>query len=104
MSGRGGWTWYTGAAGWMYRAGIEGILGMRREGAFLVVDPCIPPEWPGYEATVKVGDTRYDIRVVSPSERCRGVSQRAAGWRQPCPSRKEPCASRWTAPATSCSS
>ena len=58
----------------MYRAGIEGILGLRREGAFLVVEPCIPPEWPGYEATVKVGDTRYDIRVVSPSERSRGIS------------------------------
>ena len=72
--GRGGWTWYTGAAGWMYRAGVEGILGLRREGAFLVVEPCIPPEWPGYEATVKVGDTRYDIRVVSPSERSRGLS------------------------------
>lgn len=61
--GRGGWTWYTGAAGWMYRAGIEGILGFRREGAFLVVDPCIPGTWPGFEAEVKVGSTRYEIRV-----------------------------------------
>ena len=61
--GRGGWTWYTGAAGWMYRAGIEGILGFRREGALLVVDPCIPGTWPGFEAEVKVGSTRYEIRV-----------------------------------------
>jgi len=37
--GRGGWTWYTGSAGWMYRAGVEGILGIRKEGAFLVVAP-----------------------------------------------------------------
>jgi cyclic beta-1,2-glucan synthetase len=61
--GRGGWTWYTGSAAWMYRAGLEGILGIRREGDFIVVDPCIPAEWSGYEATVKVGLTRYDIRV-----------------------------------------
>jgi len=61
--GRGGWTWYTGSAAWMYRAGVEGILGIRREGAYLVVDPCIPDAWPGFEATVKVDATRYDIRV-----------------------------------------
>jgi cyclic beta-1,2-glucan synthetase len=72
--GRGGWTWYTGSAGWMYRAGVEGILGVRREGAFLVVDPCIPAAWPGFEATVKVGSTRYDISVENLSHRCRGVS------------------------------
>jgi cyclic beta-1,2-glucan synthetase len=59
----------------MYRAGIEGILGIRREGAFLVVDPCIPPTWPGFEATVKVGSSRYDIRVENASHRCRGVAQ-----------------------------
>ncbi len=73
-AGRGGWTWYTGAAGWMYRAGIEGILGIRREGATLVIDPCIPAAWPGFEARVRVGDTAYDIRVAAPSDACRGVS------------------------------
>jgi cyclic beta-1,2-glucan synthetase len=51
----------------MYRAGVEGILGIRREGAFLVVDPCIPAAWPGFEATVKVESTHYDIRVENPS-------------------------------------
>ncbi|MDB5839118.1 MAG: glycosyl transferase [Herminiimonas sp.] len=73
-AGRGGWTWYTGAAGWMYRAGAEGILGIRREGAFLIVDPCIPGTWPGFDATVKVASTHYDIRVDNPSHCCRGVS------------------------------
>ncbi|QYD67891.1 glycosyl transferase [Paraburkholderia edwinii] len=63
--GRGGWTWYTGSAGWMYRAGVEGILGIRRKGDFLVVNPCIPDSWPGFEATVYVHSTRYDIRVES---------------------------------------
>ncbi|MGN8119528.1 GH36-type glycosyl hydrolase domain-containing protein [Labrys sp. 22185] len=66
--GRGGWTWYTGSAAWMYRAGVESILGIRREGAYLVVDPCIPAAWPGFEATVKVADTQYAIRVESPSD------------------------------------
>jgi cyclic beta-1,2-glucan synthetase len=64
-TGRGGWTWYTGSAGWMYRAGIEGILGIRREGSFLVIEPCIPDAWPGFEATVKIDATRYRIRVES---------------------------------------
>jgi cyclic beta-1,2-glucan synthetase len=72
--GRGGWTWYTGSAAWMYRAGIEGILGIRRDGAFFVVNPCIPSAWPGFEATVKVGSSCYDISVDAPSHRCRGVS------------------------------
>ena len=65
--GRGGWTWYTGSAAWMYRAGVEGILGIRREGAFLVIDPCLPAAWPGFDATVKVGSTRYDIQVENSS-------------------------------------
>ena len=72
-AGRGGWTWYTGAAGWMYRAGIEGILGIRRQGDFLVFDPCLPAGWPGFEATVAIGASRYDIRVETPSHRCRGI-------------------------------
>ncbi|MFN3400749.1 MAG: GH36-type glycosyl hydrolase domain-containing protein, partial [Ferrovibrio sp.] len=62
--GRGGWTWYTGAAGWMYRAGLEGILGIRREGDVLIIEPCLPETWPGFEATVVVGSGRYDIRVT----------------------------------------
>lgn len=61
--GRGGWTWYTGSAGWMYQAGVEGILGIRREGGFLVVQPCIPAVWPGFEATVQLDGGLYEIRV-----------------------------------------
>jgi len=62
-TGRGGWTWYTGAAGWMYRAGLEAILGVIREGDNLRVRPCIPPAWNGFEVTVKYGATRYVITV-----------------------------------------
>ena len=46
--GRGGWTWYTGSAGWMVRLGIEVILGLRRTGQELRLDPCIPKQWTGY--------------------------------------------------------
>src|SRR5688572_7594981 len=73
--GRGGWTWYTGSAAWMYRAGVEGILGIRREGAFLVLDPCIPPSWPGFEATVKVASTLYEIRIHSLTDRSDHISE-----------------------------
>uniref|UniRef100_Q07KF2 Glycosyltransferase 36 n=1 Tax=Rhodopseudomonas palustris (strain BisA53) TaxID=316055 RepID=Q07KF2_RHOP5 len=63
--GRGGWTWYTGAAGWMYRAGIEGILGIRREGEYLLIDPCIPEAWPGFEISIVIASTRYRIEVTN---------------------------------------
>lgn len=71
--GRGGWTWYTGAAGWMHRAGVEGILGIRREGEWLIVDPCISSQWPGFEATITLGETRYAIRLENPTQANRGI-------------------------------
>ncbi|GAA0541340.1 glucoamylase family protein [Rhizomicrobium palustre] len=73
-TGRGGWTWYTGSSGWMYRAGIESILGLRRRGAFLILDPCIPCHWPRYEITYRHGATSYDIVVENPSRICSGVA------------------------------
>src|ERR1041384_5720620 len=47
-TGRGGWTWYTGSAGWMYRLALESLLGLSREGARLRVAPCLPAGWPGF--------------------------------------------------------
>ena len=61
--GRGGWTWYTGAAGWMYRAGIEGIIGLRRRGDQLRLSPCLPNAWPAIDVTLRLGDAEYAIRV-----------------------------------------
>jgi cyclic beta-1,2-glucan synthetase len=61
--GRGGWTWYTGSAGWMQRAGVESILGLRLEGEMLRLDPCIPKAWPGFEMTLRHGSARYEITV-----------------------------------------
>ena len=72
--GRGGWTWYTGSAGWLYRAGIEGILGFRLQGEFLVLDPCIPRAWPWFEIVYKHRSARYEIAV----ENARGVSRGVA--------------------------
>ena len=67
--GRGGWTWYTGSSGWMYRVAVESILGLRTEGGdTLVLEPCIPDQWPGFEMTWKLpgGDTTYRIVVSNP--------------------------------------
>ena len=72
-SGRGGWSWYTGSAAWMYRAGLESILGLRRQGATFSIDPCIPSLWPEYRMTWRMQGTRYEISVSNPERRCRGV-------------------------------
>jgi cyclic beta-1,2-glucan synthetase len=71
--GRGGWTWYTGSAGWMYRLGLEATLGIRRVGGVLQIDPCVPADWPGYELTYRAGGTTYRIRVQNPDRVNRGV-------------------------------
>ena len=72
-TGRGGWTWYTGAAGWMYQAGIESILGFRLRGTELIIDPCIPTSWPGYEIGFRYHTAKYDIVVENPHAVSRGV-------------------------------
>jgi cyclic beta-1,2-glucan synthetase len=72
--GRGGWTWYTGSAGWMYRAGVEGILGIRRAGSVVTVKPCFPMSWPGFDVTLAIDGSHYEIRVDNVSGRGRGVS------------------------------
>ncbi|MEK7373037.1 MAG: glycosyl hydrolase family 65 protein, partial [candidate division NC10 bacterium] len=72
--GRGGWTWYTGSAGWMYRTGLESILGFRLRGTRLVVDPCIPRAWKGFTITFRYHSARYEIVVENPRGVSRGVS------------------------------
>ncbi|MGD9842791.1 MAG: glycosyl hydrolase family 65 protein, partial [Steroidobacteraceae bacterium] len=64
--GRGGWTWYTGAAGWLYRAGLEGILGFQLQGDYLLLRPCIPKSWPRVEINFKYRSSRYEIVVENP--------------------------------------
>jgi cyclic beta-1,2-glucan synthetase len=72
--GRGGWTWYTGAAAWMWRLGVEGILGLRKKDGYLTVDPCIPPSWKGFEAWVRVGERCIHIVIENPDRVARGVA------------------------------
>lgn len=72
--GRGGWTWYTGAAGWMQRAGLEYLLGVRIRDGFLEIDPCIPDHWPGFEVMLRHLGCRYDINVTNPDRVCGGIA------------------------------
>ena len=73
--GRGGWTWYTGSAGWMYRAGLEWILGFQVRGATLLLDPCVPRAWRGFEIVFRYRSARYDIAVENPHGVSRGVAR-----------------------------
>jgi cyclic beta-1,2-glucan synthetase len=61
--GRGGWTWYTGSAGWLYRAAVEGILGIEKTGDRVAVRPCLPAGWNGFEAVLRLGEASYRIEV-----------------------------------------
>jgi cyclic beta-1,2-glucan synthetase len=83
-TGRGGWTWYTGSAGWMYRAAVEDILGFKLEGDRLRIDPCIPRFWREFEITYRRGATTYRIKVENPHSLNRGVIRvRLDGVEQP---------------------
>jgi cyclic beta-1,2-glucan synthetase len=73
-TGRGGWTWYTGSAGWMYRVGLEAILGLRLRNGSLEIDPCIPRAWDRYEIVFKAPRAEYHIAVENPRHVNRGVS------------------------------
>jgi cyclic beta-1,2-glucan synthetase len=73
--GRGGWTWYTGSAGWMYRAGLEWMLGFRLRGTALIMDPCVPKSWPGFDIAFQYHSARYKIAVTNPHGVSHGVSR-----------------------------
>ncbi|MDB5105586.1 MAG: phosphorylase [Fibrobacteres bacterium] len=71
--GRGGWTWYTGSAGWLYRAGLEWMLGFRLTGDRLVMNPCIPKDWRRFEVRYRRGSAHYEITVLNPHGYNRGI-------------------------------
>jgi len=71
--GQGGWTWYTGAAGWMYRVWMEDILGLKVAGDSLLIDPSIPPDWDRFTARYDRGTALYEIEVLNPDKVSRGV-------------------------------
>ncbi|MDD4915000.1 MAG: glucoamylase family protein [Methylococcales bacterium] len=70
---RGGWTWYTGAAGWFYRAGLETILGMQIRADTLTLNPCIPKAWPEYSMVYQHKTSRYEITVENPNAVSHGI-------------------------------
>jgi cyclic beta-1,2-glucan synthetase len=71
--GRGGWTWYTGAAGWMYRVWIEEMLGMKVLGDEMTLNPVIPRDWPGFSLRYRRGEAVYEIVVENPEGVAGGV-------------------------------
>jgi cellobiose phosphorylase len=64
-AGRGGWTWYTGAAGWMYRLILESLLGLKLEHNQLRFSPCVPAGWKEYRIRYRFRVTEYDIVVLN---------------------------------------
>lgn len=62
-SGRGGWSWYTGAAGWMYRAGVEYILGFQVHGDEVILKPCVPPEWKEFKIQYRHRKSTYIFNI-----------------------------------------
>lgn len=79
LTGHGGWTWYTGSAAWLYRAGVEALLGFHLHGDELRIEPCIPKAWPGFEMSYRHRGnqhvTPYAITVKNPDGVCRGVKK-----------------------------
>ncbi|WP_419823103.1 GH36-type glycosyl hydrolase domain-containing protein [Anoxybacterium hadale] len=71
--GRGGWTWYTGSAGWVYKAGVESILGLSKDGETLTINPCIPRKWQGFTLTYRYGTSEYRITVKNPKNLSSGI-------------------------------
>ncbi len=72
--GRGGWTWYTGSASWMYRVGLESLLGFTKVGNTLRIAPRVPAAWSGYRITYRFGRATYEIEVSNPG----GIQARGA--------------------------
>jgi cellobiose phosphorylase len=72
-TGRGGWTWYTGSASWLYRVAIETILGFQLRGRTLRIEPCIPPNWPGFELSYRYQSATYQVLVDNSAGTGRGV-------------------------------
>lgn len=74
-NGRGGWTWYTGSASWMYRLGVERLLGIDLFGDHLEINPCIPKDWKTYQINYRFGKSMYHVRVENPNgETCEVAS------------------------------
>jgi cyclic beta-1,2-glucan synthetase len=74
-TGRGGWTWYTGAAGWLYRVVLETLLGFRLRGESFTLEPCPPSAWNGFDLSYRHGSSTYRIHIENPDRKQRGVAE-----------------------------
>ncbi|MBS0381799.1 MAG: glycosyl transferase family 36 [Proteobacteria bacterium] len=72
--GRGGWTWYSGSAGWLYRAIVEWVFGFRLRGDRLRIEPCIPHHWKGFALDYQRGRSTWHVEVTNPEHLCRGFA------------------------------
>jgi cellobiose phosphorylase len=81
-TGRGGWTWYTGSAGWMYRLIVESLLGLRLEADKLHVTPCIPPDWGAFKMHYRYRETLYRIAVLQTQDGAGEISVTVDGVEQ----------------------
>ena len=68
LMGHGGWSWYTGSAGWFYKIGIEEVLGIKKRGKYLYIDPHIPSTWKGFEVVYNYNETIYNLKIVVAKE------------------------------------
>ncbi|MFA5536135.1 MAG: glucoamylase family protein [Bacillota bacterium] len=75
QAGRGGWTWYTGAAGWFYNVGLEDILGFKIKEGYLIFDPCIPGHWKEFQLNYRYGNTKYQVTVENADGVNKGVRE-----------------------------
>ncbi len=66
--GRAGWSWYTGAAGWMYQAGLEYVLGVKLRRDQLYIQPCVPSDWNSFTIDYRYGKTTYSLKVYCKQE------------------------------------
>ena len=81
-TGRGGWTWYTGAAGWMYRLIVESLLGLRLDVDNLRFTPCLPADWKSFRLHYRYRETLYHITVARAGPGCETVSVTVNGLEQ----------------------
>ena len=75
LVGRGGLTWYSGSVGWLYRAGLEAVLGFNVRGDHVLIDPCIPKAWPGFSIEYRYRSSRYIIEIENPHGVSRGIAK-----------------------------
>lgn len=75
LVGRGGWTWYTGSSSWMYKAGMEYILGLKIKNKMLSIQPCIPADWKEYSIRYQYRSSVYEIKIKNPEGKTTGVSK-----------------------------